>query len=145
VGGKAGRELVKVLKRGHRYALDQLGSADKQIVQFPNKEPGQEAPGSTTQEFVRMLIDRTHYCNNCLPHRVNEQIIWHFRMIIALHEGRALEQKVAKGELKPELQSIGPDGHLMLSGNRQPQLLEERELKPVEPLGTFHCVHRSGE
>jgi hypothetical protein len=136
---------MRVIQRGHRYSLDHVGGKEHSEIQFQNKEPGQECEGVTTQEILRVLIDRTHYCNNCLPHRVNEQIIWYFRMAIALHEARALEQKVAKGEIKPEFEPLGPDGHLLPVGRRAPRPLEETVLKPVAPLGTMHCDHRSHE
>ena len=141
---------MKVLQRGHRYELDirvpeGCGKMFAQLIDFVNLEPGHEAPGTTTQEICRVLIDRTHYCNNCLPHRVNEQIIWHFRQIIALHEARAIEQKALKGEIIPELLMLGGDGHFDLVGYRHTDALEETRLKPVPPLGHQDCNHRSGE
>lgn len=141
---------MKVVKRGHIYLLDTLkphpdfqeGEPDRLEVHFVNKEPGQEECGVTTQEILRMLIDRTHYCHNCLPHRVNEEIIWHFRMAIALHEARAIEQQVAKGEFRPELVTLQQNGHFAF-GRRIPQDPEEATLLPIPPLGTFECDHRS--
>jgi hypothetical protein len=131
--------------KGHVYELDQIGSEQHQVIKFVNKEPGMEEPGVTTQEILRMLIDRTHYCHNCLPHRVNEAIIWHFRQAIALHEARAIEQKAAKGEILPELIGKASDGHFAIRTiTPLPQLLlGEYTLKPVPPLGHFECDHRS--
>jgi hypothetical protein len=129
--------------RGHVFELDQIGSDERQVISFVNKEPGMEAPGITMQELCRVGVERTSYCHNCLPHRVNGPIIWHFRQIIALHEGRALEQKAAKGEFLPELLVTGPDGHFELPCCRNDLVLEERGLKPIPPLGTQTCDHRS--
>lgn len=139
-----------VKKRGHVYHLDHRGGDNTTEVRFVNEEPGHQEEGVTTQEVMRMLIDRTHYCHNCLPHRVNEQIIWHMRQIIALHEARAIEQKAWKGEIKPEFIPLGPDGHFKL-GLDVPNIdkagssLEEYTLKNVPPLGKQVCNHRSGE
>lgn len=142
---------MQVLKRGHVYRLDQRlpekaknQAQHEMLIEFVNLEPGHEAPGTTTQEIMRVLIDRTHYCNNCLPHRVNEQIIWHMRQIIALHEARAIEQKAWKGEISIEHAAVGHDGHLKLDA-RTPGELEELYLKLVPKLGTQKCDHRSGE
>lgn len=136
---------MKVLKRGHDYRLDHVDGEGHTDVAFVNKEPGQEKEGFTTQEVVRMLIDRTRYCNNCLPHWVNEQIIWHFRQIISLHEARALLQKTAKGELLPEFAATEKDGHFLIVPRAEIGPMEETKLLPPEPLGTFSCNHRSAE
>jgi hypothetical protein len=149
---------MRVIQRGHIYELEQraapgpLGGIDESapmLIQFVNMEPGHEAAGTTTQEVMRVLIDRTHYCHNCLPHRVNEQIIWHMRQIIALHEARAIEQKAWKCELRPEFVPLGEDGHFKLgldalNVDKPGSALEEYILKPVPKLGYQTCDHRSG-
>lgn len=63
------------------------GSAtNQQQLVFVNKQPGQEHPGTTTQEIIRILIDRTRHCANCMPHPVNERVVYHLRMALVLHE-----------------------------------------------------------
>lgn len=102
-----------VLDKGHKYQLDNIDEGS-QFIQFVNKEPGREQPGVTTQEILRMLIDRTWYCDSCLPWEGNAEIVYHFRMALALHEARAIIRKVEKGELKPELVKIAGDGHFFV-------------------------------
>lgn len=115
---------MKVIEKGHIYDLTirshdgstppiKIGEA--QLLTFVNKQPGQEHNGVTTQEVLRALIDRGRHCANCMPHRNNEQIIYHLRMALVLHEARALERKLEKGTLAPEYISTGPDGHYELS------------------------------
>lgn len=113
---------MKIIEPGHIYeflTLDKKpeGSPNESIV-FVNREPGHEHPGTQTQEVLRALIDRTLHCDACLPHRVNEQIVYHLRMALILHEARALERKVEKGIIpNPESLIInGDDGHLSLRG-----------------------------
>lgn len=110
--------------RGHGYNLEQRPGKDTddvdistQTLQFVNREPGHEKRGTTTQEVLRVLIDRTFYCDNCLPTKINEHIIHHLRMALVLHEARALIRKVEKGELEPERVIVGGDGHFVLSVN----------------------------
>lgn len=104
---------MRVIQRGHKYALDNRGEATQSFIQYVNLEPGQESPGTTQQELIRMMLDRNRYCNNCLPHPNNARIQYHLRMVLALHEGRALERKAAKGQ-SIEYADVGPDGHLFL-------------------------------
>lgn len=61
-----------------------------------------------------MLIDRTMHCDNCLRWSSNDQIIWHLRMALVLHEARALERKTEKGLIEPERLKISDDGHFKL-------------------------------
>lgn len=103
---------MKVLDKGHLYQLDNAPfDGQSQQLQFVNTEPGRETKGCTTQELLRMLIDRTYYCNDCLPWSGNLQIIQHLRMALALHEARAMIRGVEKGELLPEQLYVGVDGH----------------------------------
>lgn len=137
---------MKVLQRGHRYELAHRDGDNTTLIQFVNKEEGQKIEGVTTQEILRMLIDRTTYCNNCTPHRVNEEIIWHFRMALGLHESRALEQKIRKGELLPERVALSNhDGHFYLDEEVVEGHLESTVLKEVPPIGFQPCEHSSGD
>ncbi len=67
---------MRVLVSGHRYALARLdtwGDASPQVLQFVSrigpKYPGNLSvfPGTTTQEVLRALIDRTAYVNAQQP------------------------------------------------------------------------------
>lgn len=130
---------MKVIETGHIYELrsrrpeNAVGPAgDPPVVTFINKQPGQEHDGTTTQEVLRMLIDRTRHCANCMPHRNNEQIVYHLRMALVLHEARALERKVEKGDIIPEYLGVGSDGHFKLdfSGYGEHRPLDTPHLIP---------------
>ncbi len=113
---------MKVFERGHIYEpknrkefpLASMQVPD-QTITFINKEPGREHDGTTTQEVIRILIDRTRHCANCMPHPNNERIVYHLRMALILHEARALERKVEKGYFRPEYLETGNDGHLQVT------------------------------
>lgn len=127
---------MKVLETGHIYQPENRSVDGKEVggevaaqkIIFINKQPGQEHGGTTTQEILRVLLDRTRHCANCMPHRNNEQIVYHLRMALALHEARALERKVEKG-LEIEYQDTGDDGHLLLREGEVPMGATE-ELLP---------------
>lgn len=116
---------MNVLETGHIYlpqertpdgGLLDTGHPDQQVITFVNKQPGQEHAGTTTQEVLRVLLDRTRHCANCMPHPNNERIVYHLRMALVLHEARALERKTEKGEWAPEYLETGGDGHFKISG-----------------------------
>lgn len=108
---------MRVLDKGHKYELNHLDGSQTQTIQFCNREGGTEQEGCTTQEVIRVLIDRTYYCNDCLPWSGNEHIVNHLRMALALHEARAFIRGVEKGEIKPEFLVLGSDGHMRLEFN----------------------------
>jgi len=105
---------MKVIDPGHAYSLDMRGIPTKQMFRFPDHEVEPHKPGTTTQELLRMLIDRTMYCDSCMPCELNQHIIDHLRMALVLHEARAMIRKVEKGEIRPELVDVGPDHHFWL-------------------------------
>lgn len=103
---------MKIIEPGHIYELDQLDAPTKPLhLIFVNREPGKLHPGTQTQEVLRVLIDRTIHCDNCLRWEGNDLIVFHLRMALVLHEVRALLRKVEEGLLKPERVVIGEDGH----------------------------------
>lgn len=116
---------MKVIETGHIYqakirkefpVLDNPNiNIEDQTIIFINKEKGKEHNGTTTQEVLRVLIDRTRHCANCMPHPNNERIVYHLRMALVLHEARALERKTEKGYFKPEYLATGHDGHFYVS------------------------------
>lgn len=129
---------MKVLEKGHIYEPQNRtpeGFFDEppmQTIKFVNKQPGQEHSGTTTQEVIRILLDRTRHCANCMPHPNNERIIYHLRMALVLHEARALERKTEKGDFEPEYLTTGGDGHFAVTeaqahdGNETTHLVPHR-------------------
>lgn len=137
---------MKVSEKGHVYhpANRQVEGAPEMLQQtltFVNKEPGREHGGTTTQEIIRILIDRTRHCNNCLPHPNNERVIYHLRMALVLHEARALEQKTKKGDFMPEYLPIGEDGHFAVYESKNPGELDTPVLEPYRQEWEFECKH----
>jgi hypothetical protein len=105
---------------GHIYQLHQLDlKSDDPLTQnltFVNREPGTEHGGTQTQEVLRALIDRTMHCDNCLRWEGNDEIIYHLRMALVLHEARALIRKTEKGYIAPEqITTSVSDGHFRLT------------------------------
>lgn len=144
---------MKVIEKGHIYEAEVRSVEDGKAVKtitppvltFINKEPGYEHDGTTTQEVLRILIDRTRHCNNCLPHRNNEQVIYHLRMALVMHEARALERRMEKGSYRPEYVTTGDDGHFLLDevnpkhyGDGQ---LHTTELVPARNDWDRECSH----
>lgn len=127
---------MKVIEKGHIYELqnriegDQSVPVEVQTITFINKEDGKEHDGTTTQEVIRILIDRTRHCANCMPHPNNERIVYHLRMALVLHEARALERKTEKGYFKPEYINIGEDGHIKVDERLTYDELDTVELIP---------------
>lgn len=143
---------MQVIEKGHVYDLNNrvLGAVGvpagqptnpKNVLTFVNKEPGREHGGTTTQEVLRALIDRTRHCNNCLPHPVNERIVYHLRMALVLHEARALERKTEKGDIKPEHIEVGGDGHFDLKNAYERTHNMTFDLKPYRPDWERECQY----
>lgn len=108
---------MKVLRDGHAYELEHLDGPGTTLLEFVNREPGEEREGPTTQEVIRALIDRTYYCDHCLPCALNEQAVFHLRMALSLHEARHLIRATEKGDLKPErIEVHRDDQHFRLDG-----------------------------
>lgn len=123
---------MKVLETGHIYEpfnreID--AKCEGQTIRFINKEPRSKHGGTTTQEVIRVLIDRTRHCANCMPHPNNERIVYHLRMALVLHEARALERKTEKGDFAPEYLGTGLDGHLHVE-QKSAGLFDTTELVP---------------
>ena len=129
---------MKVLEKGHIYqpqirTPDGASVDDGHEITFVNKQDGQQHSGTTTQEVIRVLLDRTRHCANCMPHPNNERIIYHLRMALVLHEARALERKTEKGDFEPEYLMTGGDGHFAVADvgsrdglNHTPNLIPHR-------------------
>jgi len=116
---------MRDLINGHVYELSficdnhdeciQKEEKHKFQIQFVDREGlNNFEAGVQTQEILRVLIDRTMHCDNCLRWENNDKIIYHLRMALVLHEARALERKVEKGLIAPERIKISSDGHFKL-------------------------------
>lgn len=105
---------MKEIELGHVFELDHLDGNGKSILQFVNRNPGLEREGTTNQEVLRALISRVKFLDSQIHWPLNEQIINHLRMAIALHEARALIRKQEKGQIKIEHKPVDDDGHLII-------------------------------
>jgi len=86
---------VKVLDPGHRYALASIDGDVVQVLTFVKREgpgyPGNAGAhaGTTTQEVLRALVDRTLYVDGQIPAPENAQVLALLREAILLLEQRA--------------------------------------------------------
>lgn len=138
---------MKVIERGHIYepkTREEFTSKPNilQTITFINKEEGNEHNGTTTQEVIRILIDRTRHCANCMPHPNNERIVYHLRMALVLHEARALERKTEKGYFKPEYINTDEDGHIKVEERLTYDELDTTELIPHRNDWDRVCLHK---
>jgi hypothetical protein len=86
-----------VLDPGHAYLLHQLDGENgpAQRLQFVKREgekyPGNvgACPGTTTQETIRALVDRTRYVDRQNPCEANRLVLSHLRSCLYLLEKRA--------------------------------------------------------
>lgn len=139
---------MHVKQRGHIYQAQERTIEGKLLpinqstptITFVNKEDGREHNGTTTQEVIRVLLDRTRHCANCMPHPNNERIVYHLRMALVLHECRALERQTEKGEVAPEYLEVAGNGHLNIS-KKQPGKLDTPELDPFRHDWDRPCNH----
>lgn len=138
---------MKVLEIGHIYELQSrtpegfFDEVPDQKIKFVNKQPQQEHSGTTTQEVIRVLLDRTRHCANCMPHPNNERIIYHLRMALVLHEARALERKTEKGDFAPEYLQTGGDGHFNVIEATERDAKETTHLVPHRHDWDRQCNH----
>lgn len=107
---------MRTIVEGHRYLLSHLDGNEVTTLQFVQRNRHNPSlpniEGVTSQEVCRALIDRMKFLDKQAPSPVNKDIIHHLRMVIALHEARALIRKVEKGELFPEDFVLDYDGHI---------------------------------
>lgn len=134
---------MKVIKRGHIYELDHRDGDGKTRITYVNKEPGQQCEGVIQQELLRMMIDRNRYCTACQPNAVSKRIEYHLQMALVLHEMRALERKVQKGEIQPEYIETGSDGHFNINNTRENNGLDTYDLEPYVDEWDRPCNHHS--
>ena len=89
---------MKILDAGHKYALQHLDDAGEQILTFVKRSGGPvqhetEYPGTTTQEVIRALIDRTKYVDYLLPCQENKTALLLLRGALYWLERRAFLRK----------------------------------------------------
>jgi|HubBroStandDraft_6_1064221.scaffolds.fasta_scaffold826884_2 hypothetical protein len=94
---------MKVLDPGHRYSLATLDRSDwpedanPQLIfvkRIGDNYPGNEPPGhegTTTQEVIRALINRTKYVDNQIHSDHNNFVIHHLREALFHLEHRAAQ------------------------------------------------------
>jgi hypothetical protein len=80
---------MHVLREGHRYFLANFENPknDGQVIQFIEKEPIEEGSkelktkfdGTTNEELLAVLLDRTTYLNSKFPCRENDIALAHLR------------------------------------------------------------------
>jgi hypothetical protein len=88
---------MKVIDPGHKYELRTLDGEEPTRLKFvmrnnpPDKYPGNKDsyPGTTTQEVIRALIDRTKYVQNQQQFAENEAVLYHLRLALYQLEVRA--------------------------------------------------------
>jgi hypothetical protein len=125
---------MKVIEPGHIYELTNIDvkTHPTQRIVFVNRELTPHE-GTQTQEVLRMtidsievLIDRTNHCDGCLRWEPNDRIIKalseaqrQMRLALLIHEERALERRLDKGNLKPETVPVNASGHFELDSREQ--------------------------
>ncbi len=91
---------MEVVDPGHVYSLQHIDTKQDKVVPFNTltfvkregeKYPGNVGhhPGTTTQEVLRALIDRSKYVDNQLPCEENERVLNHLRRSLFELESRA--------------------------------------------------------
>lgn len=106
---------MKIIKPGHFYELAHLDGELTTSLQFVQRKPFHSPKeGTTNQEVVRALIDRVKVLEAETPWEGNSQILFHLRMVIALHEGRAVQRHIQKHGLEVEHFDLSSDGHWVI-------------------------------
>ena len=93
---------MKIIDKGHKYAAQDNNSLNHsneiRFFKDPLLHEGSSQEGTTNQELVRILIDRVQYLEEEKHSKYNEEIIFHLRSVIALHEKRHLDRLLEKSE-----------------------------------------------
>ncbi len=131
---------MRVIDPGHYYVLDDLDheAADWQlkparlwfVKRIGEKFPGNREPshsGTTTQEVIRALIDRTQYVDNQRPDPTNQVVIASLRAALVELEVRAAQERgdtASAGRIRalehPEREvTCAGCGHLFCSRDHQ--------------------------
>lgn len=93
---------MKVLNEGHTYTVSNFESGqDSQMIQFIDKRPVEEgskelytySDGTTTEELLEVLIDRTNYLNNKFSCFENNQALVNLTLALMWFEKRTSDRK----------------------------------------------------
>lgn len=89
---------MKVNVPGHNYSVANFENPDKdQTIQFIHKEPtGTICDGTTNEELLKVLIDRTKYLNEKFPCRENSIAITKMQEALMWFNERTIE-RLARG------------------------------------------------
>jgi hypothetical protein len=121
---------MKVLDPGHCYEMDELDKDDNltAVLQFVKREgkkyPGNigHYPGVTSQEVLRVLIDRAKYVNAQVPDIRNLEVIKSLRTALVQLEYRARDRAGVEWinpSHEPELLPFcSTCGHIWCDGSR---------------------------
>jgi len=92
---------MKILRPGHRYALDSFEGGPAQTIQFIEKEPVASGStelktvndGTTNEEVLAMLIDRMQSLQAKFPCRENAIVITNLEESLMWLEKRTADRK----------------------------------------------------
>ena len=107
---------MKILDEGHKYLLKLNGQEKEEIELTFYKDSainGNGYDGTTNQEVLRALIDRVKFLNKQNPHRFNDEIIYHLRQALALHEMRHIERCVEENYPIENVKLVGSNDHFI--------------------------------
>lgn len=92
---------MRILEDGHQYALRHLESDGEETLTFCKRSGGpveydDDHPGTTTQEVLRALIQRTRFVDDILQSDENLHVLLHLRKALFHLEARAWRRKQQK-------------------------------------------------
>ena len=96
---------MKVLDKGHRYALASFDGGESEVLQFvkrnnpPWKYPGNvdSSTGTQTQEVLRALIERSEYVNSQIYAPETAEVVGLLRQALFLLEHRHARMHSCEG------------------------------------------------
>lgn len=101
---------MNVIRPGHKYTLASFENPNQfQVLQFIEKEPRFQGSnemvtindGTTTEEVLAALIDRTETLNAKFPSEYNANAITHMKAALQYFEERTASRKARGVEGKP--------------------------------------------
>lgn len=95
---------MKVIVPGHRYEVASFENTNDQVIDFIHKQPKENAPGefvtlcdgTTNEELLRVLINRTEFLNSQFPCRENSIAITKMQEALMWFEKRTTD-RIARG------------------------------------------------
>ena len=106
---------MREIDKGHKYNLKCNGSLKEiELTFFKDKDiNGAGYEGTTNQEVIRALISRIKFLNTQKPDKINENIIYHLRKALGLHEIRHIERVIEEGFPIEDVESVGKNDHFV--------------------------------